>query len=215
MATLRLNNKIKTRCSEVITSNHAGGITATILRTFLLDLLESILGFVYLADVTGYTGGADTDLDSIDTADVDLGTIVAMGKGKGTFMYELVDGTGYVTDTESSGSGSGSSSVVHTYSTLTPYVVLPLDYDPDTNNKVWKRTDIIYASFTDADLDGRHALTITHNTGVQYGSLTLFNGDNDAKTASSVSASNALTANTYEVIFTGAISGTWKYVYRP
>src|SRR5690606_36845298 len=84
-----------------------------------LDNIAAGAGVLSRGDITGLTGGTSTDLDSITTASLNVGTTSVLINVHGGQVWNLQSGT----DAEDAAGG----------------VVRPDDYATTTNEKIWVR----------------------------------------------------------------------------
>lgn len=129
-----------------------------------MKLTEIIRPLLIAQGITGLTGGTSTDLDGIDTVDIDVGMFLLFRVATSVYPYELVAGT----DAEAS-----------------PTVIRPDDYDGTTNQKVWKLRGILTAGTSKighaaADpLGFWGANAASQPSGSAQAAVTIVNADND------------------------------------
>lgn len=181
-------NDIIADINSVMVENTDGNITAAAMKAFLIDLANR-LGITrqHLSFITGLTGGSPADLDALDTENIDAGTIITVSIGGRFYEYELVTGTGEEIE-------------------LSPFLIKPDDY----HNKYWRRTDVIFGTFTNEEL-ADYKLTINHNGKTLYTRLWLYDNDNAIVHGKQWYPGGDLEMST-EVDLVSEITGTYKYV---
>lgn len=95
------------------------------LNALFLKIINGQAGVMYYQDIDGFTGGTDTDLDSIETTTKAFGTKIKVDIDGFTYNYELISATS------------------SEYTEAEPIVIVPDDYAETDNEKIWKCTDNI------------------------------------------------------------------------
>jgi hypothetical protein len=166
------------------------------LRDLLLSAWGNFLGAIYFHEIDAFiTGGSS--IKSIATLTLAANEMIFVMIGGKIHHYVLVAGT--------------------TSKDISPYVIIPTDYNADTNAKYWLKANCAYVEITNTDVK-TGAYEFDHNLGVLYSQpLVISNNDYTVPIVLEAALSgetncavlyNSITKTTIK--FAGTITGTWK-----
>ena len=176
-------------------------LTKEVHGQLLNDIADSLKGIIDYPDIDAFTEG-ESSLQALATTDLRTGNKISISINGITYIYELVS---YI---ESFTSGSGSGLDPDLDDIISPYKIMPDDYDIDSNARVWQLANCKYYTFTDDDIvDGSYVLD--HNIGVKYLNVQLIDSKDSLITGDTIIVFNS---NNQLTIKPGDTKGPYKLI---
>lgn len=145
--------KVKNNIDSLLTL--ARKTNALELAAQLKEITDNVTGPIYYSEVDDYTEG-DSSIKSIETVYLPSGTVIMVLISNFIRFYQLIEG-------ESAGVGK--------------YQIVPDDYNPESNEKYWQFADVFFMTFTNANLDESHSITVSHGSGIKYMNVIVADAD--------------------------------------
>lgn len=166
------------------------------LRDLLISAFSNLLGSIYYSEITSFLGETNS-ITSIATVTVGAKTMIMVKIGGRKHDYILTAGTA---PTE-----------------LSPYIIIPADYNADTNAKYWVKSNCFFKTIDDKDLT-LNAYVLKHDLGFMYPNVIVFDATNQIITQvviGNLSGEDNCTiqakdVNNVSVTFAGHITGIYK-----
>jgi hypothetical protein len=180
--------EIKSKFQSSFNSS-SGKFNPELLYEGLIDICDYSAGSPQLLpEITMLKGTGGQALETINVADIAIGTMIMVHVGKATFVFKLMNYEDYQQE-------------------LPPYIIFP----KALAEKVWVRTNVIYGQFTDGDLEAG-SLEIIHDLSTMYVNLIIFDNLSNVVYGKPYAPTSGNEYNSITVIIGEGISETYHYI---
>ena len=203
---------LKTNLAGLLTQGR--DITPAQLVEIMTDMVDSLEEVIRLSTVTSLTG-----LAAVETSAMSKGSLVCLKVSGITLSYELCS-TKDDEDLpwESSDSGSDGDPFI---AALSPYIILPDDFDFVANPKYWRMMNTKFYQIKNTDLDGSHKMAIAHDLPADFIVAKMFDnsGNHMSESGSAAPGTGQVKLTITKpgelgIEFSGAITGTYHLLIK-